>query len=43
MNDMQCRDLIVSLSQHEEEGVKELGEFAEEIPPATSHHLQGLK
>lgn len=39
MDDVQCRDLIVSLSHDEEERVEEFCELAEKVPPATVSHL----
>lgn len=36
MNYVQSWNLIVSLAHYEEDGVEELGEFTEEIPPTTS-------
>lgn len=40
MDDMQCGHLIVTLAHHKEHGVKEFGEFREEVPPATFSYLQ---
>lgn len=38
MNNVEGRHLIVLFPQHEEEGVKELGEFADVVPIATVGH-----
>lgn len=42
MNDMECGHLIVPLAHNEEEGVEELCEFGEEVPPAAMGHTQSL-
>lgn len=41
---VQVRDLVELFAQHEEDGVKELGELAEEVPPAEldDHQLVGI-
>jgi hypothetical protein len=43
VNDVQGRDLIISLPQDEEESVKELCEFAEIVPPGYYSHLKNFK
>jgi len=43
MNDVQCRDVLVLLSQNEEECVKELCELRYVVPPANVHHLFGIE
>lgn len=41
VDDVQRRHLVVPLSHHEEDGVEELGELGEEVPPASGRHLWG--
>ncbi len=38
VNDVQRRHVIKLLSRQEEEGVEELGELAEEVPPGGAGH-----
>lgn len=40
MNDMQCRDLIITFAHHKEEGIEEFGEFGKEVPPAATSRLK---
>lgn len=39
VDDVQRGDLVVPFAHHKENGVQELGEFGEEVPPATGRHL----
>lgn len=41
MDDMQCRDLIVTFAHHKEERIEELGELGEIVPPAAPCSLRG--
>ena len=43
VNDVQCRDLIIFLTQNEEDSVEKLGELAEIIPPAKMGHYQLIR
>ena len=42
VDDVQCGDVLVLLPEDEEQGVKELCELGEEVPPAGVGHPQGL-
>lgn len=43
MNDVQIGDLIIFLSQYEENGVEELGEFGHVVPPTPSGHSHSFR